>query len=477
MTDRGPSIGDQLAAHLRAGTILDLIQRQPADTLLGEAEMQAWDDSHNIEADLIRDLLRGRTVSDPDPRGLRLRGGRICGQLDLDRLDTTIALELRDCLLENGITADWAHLPAVLLHRCRLSNPIGPALSGGRLRVETSVSLVGSVLRADSADGAVILSGAYIAGQLFCQGTKLCNSVGAALSADGLWTGGNVSLGGDFTADGAGASGAIRLPGAHIGGQLRCSGAILRNATGPALFADGLQVDRGLFFDEGFVAHGVDRRGAVRLIGARVGLRFDCQGATLSNPIGPALVADGIHVDEAVFFNRGFSADGADEGGTIRLLGAKIGGRLNCGGATLRNSSGPALAADGMQTDGNVLLHKRFTAEGVGKRGTVRLLGVHIGGRIDCRDSVIISNSNPLERWILDGLTYSGIPQIDSADRHREAWLELLRTATPSYTAQPYQQLATVYRSIGHDSDVRAILIAQRDHQLERRALTRRSDG
>ena len=62
------------------------------------------------------------------------------------------------------------------------------------------MSLVGSVLRAD---GAVILSGAYIAGQLFCQGTKLCNSVGTALSADGLWTGGNVSFGGDFIADGA----------------------------------------------------------------------------------------------------------------------------------------------------------------------------------------------------------------------------------------------------------------------------------
>jgi hypothetical protein len=174
--------------------------------------------------------------------------------------------------------------------------------------------------------------------------------------------------------------------------------------------------------------------------------------------------------------NRGFSADGAGDGGTIRLLGAKIGSRLNCGGATLRNSSGPALAADGMQTDGNVLLHKRFTAEGVGERGTIRLLGVHIGGQIDCRDSMIISNSNPLERWVLDGLTYSEIPQIDSADCHREAWLELLRTATPVYTAQPYQQLATVYRSIGHDSDVRAILIAQRDHQLERGALTRRSD-
>ena len=35
--------------HLRAGTVLGFIQRQPAGTFLGEAERQAWDDSHNIE--------------------------------------------------------------------------------------------------------------------------------------------------------------------------------------------------------------------------------------------------------------------------------------------------------------------------------------------------------------------------------------------------------------------------------------------
>jgi hypothetical protein len=42
------------------------------------------------------------------------------------------------------------------------------------------------------------------------------------------------------------------------------------------------------------------------------------------------------------------------------------------------------------------------------------------------------------------------------------------------YAAQPYQQLALVNRAAGHDRDVREILIAQRQAQLERGVLTGR---
>jgi hypothetical protein len=53
-------------------------------------------------------------------------------------------------------------------------------------------------------------------------------------------------------------------------------------------------------------------------------------------------------------------------------------------------------------------------------------------------------------------------------------WLQLFLTATPAYAAQPYQQLASVYRAAGHDADVRKILIAQRRAQLDRGVLTGR---
>ncbi len=54
----------------------------------------------------------------------------------------------------------------------------------------------------------------------------------------------------------------------------------------------------------------------------------------------------------------------------------------------------------------------------------------------------------------------------------RDGWLDLFLTATLAYAAKPYQQLASVYREAGHDRDVRQILIAQRQAQLDRSVLT-----
>ena len=71
----------------------------------------------------------------------------------------------------------------------------------------------------------------------------------------------------------------------------------------------------------------------------------------------------------------------------------------------------------------------------------------------------------------LDGLTYPGLPRrIPPRD-----WLRLLREATPWYTAQPYQQLASAHRAAGHDGEVRRVLIAQRQDQIAR-ALTGRGE-
>jgi hypothetical protein len=59
-----------------------------------------------------------------------------------------------------------------------------------------------------------------------------------------------------FAAVGAGELGAINLRGAHIGSTLECHGASLRNDSGPALIADSLQVDQGMFLTDGFSADG-----------------------------------------------------------------------------------------------------------------------------------------------------------------------------------------------------------------------------
>ena len=70
--------------------------------VIDEAAMRAWGESRTCRARVIRDILRGRLAADPDPHGLRLRGARIIGRLDLENLTTDVNLELNDCLLRKA---------------------------------------------------------------------------------------------------------------------------------------------------------------------------------------------------------------------------------------------------------------------------------------------------------------------------------------------------------------------------------------
>jgi hypothetical protein len=115
-----------------------------------------------------------------------------------------------------------------------------------------------------------------------------------------LTTRGNLELDDGFTARGE-----VRLLGAHIGGQLILSGATLTNPDGRALNADGLTVDQDILCREGFTA-----TGEVRLVGAHIGGNLEFNGATLTNPDSLALSADALTVDQGVFCREGFTATG-----------------------------------------------------------------------------------------------------------------------------------------------------------------------
>jgi hypothetical protein len=133
--------------------------------------------------------------------------------------------------------------------------------------------------------------------------------------------------------------------------------------------ADGANVKGGVFLNDGFRAEG-----GVRLLGARIGGDLDCSGGTFKNPGSDALIADGANVKGGVFLDDGFKAEG-----TVRLLGAQIGGNLECTGGTFSNPGKNALHADGPKVKGDVLLRDGFSAE-----GEVHLLGAQIGGDLDC---------------------------------------------------------------------------------------------
>jgi hypothetical protein len=343
-------------------------------------------------------------------------------------------------------------------------------LYADELRTDAGISFEGSTFLAYTADGAVRMNGAHIGGQLDCSGATITNSCGPALHGERLKISDNVSLSGGFTAVGAGERGAVRLTGTHIGGQLDCSGAVVTNGSGPAVQGEHLHVEGNVVLRGDFAAHG---DGAVLLRWARVGGQLDCSGATITNVSGPALTAGAMHVAGSVLLNKGFTTDGAGERGAVRLTGARIGIQLECSGATITNSSGPALHGERLHVGGDVFLRGGFTAEGEGKQGTVLLTGAHIGGRLDCSGAVVASRSNPQHRWSLDGLTYLRLP-LDPLGTGTAGWLDLFRTAIPAYAAQPYQQLASVNHAAGHDRDVRQIHMAQRQAQLDRSVLTGR---
>jgi hypothetical protein len=380
----------RLADHVARGELLDLAGEETID----HADMPSWDDGRTISAQFIRGILRGKLVSDVDPHGLRLRGARIDGQLDLENLATRIWLELRDCHLPAGLVARDAHLAGLVLQDCRIEHPTEPPVDADRAAIGM-LSLQGAIVTAQAEGGAVRLAGAHIGGQLDCSNTTLRNDSGPALDAHSLQVDENVYLSDEFEATGAGEDGAVCLAGAHIGGQLNCSNATLRNDSGPALDANGLQVDRGMFLRNGFEATGAGDIGAVRLFGAHIGGQLDCSNATLRNDSGPALDADRLQVDQDVHLSDEFAAAGAGEGGAVRLAGAHIGGQLDCRNATLRNESGPALDANGLQVDRSVHLSDGFAAAGAGENGAVRLAGAHIGDQLDCRNATLRNESGP----------------------------------------------------------------------------------
>jgi len=668
------SVEQSLVEHVGRGEWLDLAA---GDEAVDEVAMRSWGDSRTCRAGVIRDILRGRLAAALDPHGLRLRGARIAGRLDLENLATDVNLELKDCLLEEGVVARGAHLAFVGLTGCRLEHPAEPPLAADRLTCSVLTLSEARITGHASAGavrlrgGAVRLTGACIGGSLDCSGANLHDDSGPALLADGLQVGQDMFLREGFAATGVGEYGTVRLTGAHIGGSLLCDGANLRNDSGPALLADslqvgqdmqcdrltadggvvlgghicrllslegaalnnrggfallsdGLRVDGAMFCRNGFTAQGEVRlpgariggrlyfdgaqlsnpggralvasrltvgldmfcrnqgvpeheqpfvaEGAVILAGAHIGGHFVCDGAQLRNDSGPALHADSLKVDQDMLLTGGFTVTGGGEGaavdlggahiggqlgcpgahvrndsgpalyagslqvgqimyladgftatgsgglGAVNLAGAHIGGQLNCPGAHLRNDSGPALSADRLQADQGMYLTGGFTATGSGDDGAVRLGGAHIGGRFACRGAHLRNDSGPAlyadglqvdrsmfltdgftatgggksvavdlttarvggkfqfapkqlehkadshRRLAVDGLTYVGVPEPISA----QGWRELLRNGTPGYAAQPYQQLAAGYRALGDDRQARETLMRQRADQLAR---------
>ncbi|MFC5180613.1 hypothetical protein [Actinomadura harenae] len=379
-----------------------------------------WGPDRTVRAEVLVALLLGAVEPSPGQvPGVRLSGARITGSLNLGHAQVSVPLALTGCVFDEAPHLYWAQMNSVHLMRCRL-----PGLVASGTRIDGHLWLEGSRVH-----GGLWLDGAHISGILNMSGVYLTNPQGDALLADRMLVDANVYCDRGFTAQGE-----VRLPGARVGGQLIFREARLHNPGGVALYASRLDVAANVFCDGGFSA-----QGELRMRGARVGGYLSFVGAELSHPSGTALNADDLGVETDVYCSDGFAADG-----TVSFAGARITGQLSLRGARLGVKEGTALSLQRLQAE-EVLLRPTEPV-----RGTVDFSYAKIS----------LFRDDPRtwpERLQLDGFQYDNLdPALNARQR-----LDWLHRDTDGYAPQPYERLATAYRTLGLDADGRAVLLAK----------------
>ncbi|MGW7426050.1 oxidoreductase [Streptomyces sp. NPDC054813] len=235
-------------------------------------------------------------------------------------------------------------------------------------------------------------------------------------------------------------NGSLSLLKARIAGELQLNEAMLNGLGRWALFAGGLVMEGGVFCRRGFTAHG-----GIRLVGAHLPGGLFMEGARLSNSDGPALVADNA-VAQTLVFSEGFTAQGA-----VCLRGAQISDQLTFDGAIL-NGEDMAMDCSRMQA-GEV----HFTPA-ARPSGAVDLRGAHV--------SVLHDGEGIWPDVVhLQGFSYASIQSKDGLRGYdvtrRIEWIR----REPGYAPQPYEQLASWYRQVGHEDDARKVLLAKQRHR------------
>ena len=388
-----------LLDHAVAGMRLDLA----GDGRVDHESMNEWGPARTVRAVVLRQLL----VEPQRPvhsKGVRLRGARISGRLDLESATVRCPLLLEDCYLDGpeSVVLDYATVHLIVLSRCRV---VG-GLTADLLVVTKGLDLGGSAF-----EGVVRLLGAEITGQLSFRGAKLTGTdiEGNALVGDGMKVGSNVLLDQGFSA-----TGAVRLPNTAITGPLFCSGAKLA---------------------------GID-------------------------DYGNALVGDLMRVSGSVFLDKEFSAAGA-----VSVPGARIGGSLSLDGAELAKPI--AVQASGLRIGGQLAWAPRWAVQGL---VDLERAAVH---RLDDDWSLPDAHWPPAGQLRLAGFTYDGLGGEHQASwRQRLDWIRRSHTTatatTPTaFAAQPYEQLAQVYRQAGQETEARQVAIARRSDLRRYGSLTR----
>ena len=341
-------------------------------------------------------------------------------------------IQLIGAYIDGALDLNHCNVPApLLLKNCRISGPLHAEYATARL-----IDLLGTLV--DGLDG------------------------------DGLTTHGDLLLHNQFHA-----TGEVRLLGAHIGGELNCENGTIENPLHHALNADHIKTTGSVFLDDGF--HAI---GEVRLLGANVGGNLVCRNGAFQNPEHDALSGHRMKTGRNVFLDKQFTAWGA-----VHLQSAEIAGDLWLGHP--KNNEGKLLYNSRAKMrhtgcdDALDLAHSKI-------HGAFYFAPRQIVGSIDFRFAYVSVLRDDCEslpplictaldgaklrcRVALDGFIYDRIGSWSSTNaRARRRWLERQpeEDLTTDFKPQPYEQLASVLRTMGHTRDAKDILIAKRQQEF-----------
>ena len=329
------------------------------------------------------------------------------------------------------------------------------------------------------ATGSVQLLGARIGGNLTCSGGLFVNPGGRALAADSAVIGGSVFLN-NLPDSGVGflAVGTVQLPGAKIASQLICHGGRFYNKRGDALAADGVEVNVGIFLSK---APGETGRfhatGAVRLLGAKIGGQLNCVGGRFENPGGNALTADGMEIRGSAQLGAGLHATGE-----VSLDGARISDDLSCSGGQFEHLDGIALSANRAEIGGQL---NCSCGQFENRRGVVvslqetrakslwlRDISPQAAGLIDllgAKVSLLVDDCKMLTNPHLFFRLDGFVYEriAQTSPTDVKTRLKWLDLQGPEYFPQPYDQLAAVFRRDGQDQEAKDVLVAKRRRRRE----------
>jgi hypothetical protein len=397
--------------------------------------------------------LDGKEEAAVSASHLKVGGDMLCNQTTAEGGMNLVASKIGGLLAFNGAHLNGKNEPGINTMTAEIDSlqPDGAHLKG---RDEPALNASGLTVTGDMlgvggfrADGGVILLGARIGGSLVLSGAHLDGKNRPALTASLLTVTGIMQCDKEFRADGQ-----IILDSASVGMSISFTNAHLDGKEEAAVRASHLKVGGGMLCNQ------TTAEGGMNLLASKIGGLLAFDGAHLNSRTGAALFACMLDVTGDVSFNKHgdepFHAEGQ-----INMMNGSVGGNLQFRGARLDGKDELALLADGLSVTRLLLCDHGFRAN-----GGISLRNAKIGNLADEKESWP-------EGLYLDGLAYDEMTDMPAGVR-----LDWLRQS-PEYRAQPYEQLATYYRRLGHDDQARIVLLAKQRARRRQHPLLLRGWG